>query len=110
MIYSFIKNIKTQVKSIPVQMEDLLDKCQMAGPLSLEKVMEAVEKSAVMIKISNDLVSLRRQNNSLAVSAAAGQTMQQHLALTMSWHGCSVITNTQTESTLEYRQLGLFQP
>ena len=74
MLYSFIKNIETHVKSIPAQMEDLLDKRQMAVPHSLEKVMEAVEKSAVMVKISNDLASLRRQNNSLAVSAAARQT------------------------------------
>ena len=41
---------------------------------SLEKVMEAGQKSSVMIKISNDLASLRRQNNSLLVSAAARQT------------------------------------
>ena len=71
MLYSFIKGIECQVRDIPKRMEDMLDKRQMAGPLSLERVMEAVEKSPIMAKIANDLASLRRQNHSLAASAAA---------------------------------------
>ena len=58
----------------------------MAGPLCLERVMEAVEKSPVMVKIVNELASLRRQNNSLAESAAAtGHTTTPRMYNVMAW-------------------------
>jgi hypothetical protein len=81
MLYAYIKNLDVQVQNIPKKMEELLDKRQMAGPLSLDQIARAVENGPRIAGIANDLAVLRRmmQGSSIVAqaSAATNQTNQR---------------------------------
>jgi hypothetical protein len=47
-LYAYIKGLDTKLDGLPQMIEDLLDKRQMAGPLSLDQIARAVENGLVM--------------------------------------------------------------
>ncbi len=70
-LYAYIKGLDTKLDGLPKMIEDLLDKRQMAGPLSLDQIARAVENGPVMRAMAADLASLRARSIQSTVSADA---------------------------------------
>jgi hypothetical protein len=61
-LYAYIKGLDIKLDGLPKMIEDLLDKRQMAGPLSLDQIARAVENGPVMRAMAADLASLRARS------------------------------------------------
>ena len=76
-LYAYIKSLEVQVQDIPNQLERLLDRRQMTGPLSLDQIAIAVGNGPRISGMANDIVSLVRMVQAGAIAAgtpAAGST------------------------------------
>lgn len=60
MLYAYIKSLDVQVQDIPNKIEQMLDRRQMAGPLSLDQIARAVENGPRIAGMASDLASLRQ--------------------------------------------------
>lgn len=60
MIYAYIKSLDVKVENMPQKIEEILDRRQMAGPLSLDQIATAVENGPRITAIANDIAALRR--------------------------------------------------
>eukprot|EP00956_Cyclotella_meneghiniana_P033059 scaffold92943_cov72-Cyclotella_meneghiniana.AAC.4 len=72
---SEIKSLDVKVDNMPQKFEDMLDRRQMAGPLSLDQIARAVEGPCI-IAIANDIAALRRVIQENGVARANNNTPQ----------------------------------
>lgn len=70
-LYAYIKGLDVKLDGLPKMIEDLLDKRQMAGPLSLDQIARAVENGPVMRAMAADLASLRARSIQSTASPSA---------------------------------------
>ena len=65
MIYAYIRGLEEKVQNIPSKIEEILDKQQMTGPLSLDQIAKAVENGQRISGIHNQMAALTRmlENN-----------------------------------------------
>lgn len=61
-LYAYIKELDVKVQGIPNKIEELLDRRNMAGDLSLDQIARAVENGPRMAAMAADLAALRRAN------------------------------------------------
>eukprot|EP00956_Cyclotella_meneghiniana_P022434 scaffold42466_cov42-Cyclotella_meneghiniana.AAC.1 len=57
MIYAYIKSLDVTVDNMPQKFEAMLDRRQMAGPLSLDQIAQAVENGPRITAIANDIAA-----------------------------------------------------
>eukprot|EP00804_Cyclotella_cryptica_P001683 CCRYP_009072-RA/>CCRYP_009072-RA protein AED:0.30 eAED:0.29 QI:0/-1/0/1/-1/1/1/0/334 len=60
-IFAYIKGLEQQMENMPSRIEEILDKRQMSGPLSLDQIVVAVENGPRMKAIAEDLAAMRRR-------------------------------------------------
>ena len=94
MIYAYIESLDVKEDNMPQKFEAMLDRRQMAGPLSLDEIAQAVENGPRITAIANDIATLRRvtrrviqenvgvagANNNTQASTSVNPLTQQPLA------------------------------
>ena len=72
-LYAYIKSLDVKIEDMPKKMEELLDRRQMAGPLSLDQIARAVENGSRITAMANDISALMTmvQENTVRLAAAA---------------------------------------
>lgn len=57
-----LAGLQDAARDVPRQLEELLDRSQMAGPLSLEAIVNAVQNSPMIYEMARDMVAMRRMS------------------------------------------------
>jgi hypothetical protein len=57
-----LAGLQDAARDVPRQLEELLDRSQMAGPLSLEAIVNAVQNSPMISEMARDMVAMRRMS------------------------------------------------
>jgi hypothetical protein len=52
-LYAYIKSLDVKIEDMPKKIEELLDRRQMAGPLSLDQIARAVENGSRITAMAN---------------------------------------------------------
>ena len=73
MIYAYIKSLDMKIQNIPQKIEELLDRRNMMGALSLDQIARAVENGPRISAMINDIATMkRRMENNINITVQAG--------------------------------------